>query len=97
MNHGHLIIYRTEDGLSHINLTTIDGTVWLTQEEIANLFDKGISTIVEHIQHILTDGELDEHSVCRNFRQTATDGKNYEGELSQVHTEMAQLLTEVAT
>ena len=77
MNHGQLIIYRTEDGLSHINLTAIDGTVWLTQEEIANLFDKGRSTIVEHIQHILTDGELDEHSVCRNFRQTATDGKNY--------------------
>ncbi len=77
MSNGELIIYQTEDGLAQINLTAIDGTVWLTQDEIADLFDKGRSTITEHIQNILTDGELDENSVCRNFRRTARDGKDY--------------------
>ena len=68
---------QTEDGLAQINLTAIDGTVWLAQDEIADLFDKGRSTVTEHIQNILTDGELDENSVCRNFRRTAKDGKDY--------------------
>ena len=77
MNNGEMIIYQTEDGLAQINLTAIEGTVWLTQEEIADLFDKGRSTITEHIQNILVDGELDENSVCRNFRRTAKDGKDY--------------------
>ena len=77
MSNGELIIYQTEDGLAQINLTAIDGTVWLTQDEIADLFDKGRSTVTEHIQNILTDGELDENSVCRNFRRTAKDGKDY--------------------
>ena len=74
---GELIIYQTDDGLAHIHLTAVDGTVWLTQEEIAYLFDKGRSTVTEHIQNILTDKELDENSVCRNFRRTAKDGKHY--------------------
>lgn len=77
MNNGELIIYQTEDGLSKIQLKAIDGTVWLTQEEIAILFDKGRSTIAEHIQNILADEELNEDSVCRNFRRTAADDKIY--------------------
>lgn len=77
MSNGELIIYKTEDGLAHINLTAVDGTVWLTQDELADLFDKGRTTITEHIQNILSDGELDENSVCRNFRRTAKDSKNY--------------------
>ena len=74
---GELILYQSEDGLAQISLTAIAGTVWLTQEELAELFDKGRSTIAEHIQNILADGELIEDSVCRNFRRTAKDGKNY--------------------
>lgn len=77
MNNGEMIIYQTEDGLAQINLTAIEGTVWLTQEEIADLFDKGRSTVTEHIQNILSDEELTEASVCRNFRRTAKDGKDY--------------------
>ncbi len=77
MRNGELIIYQTEDGLTQINFRAIDGTVWLTQIEIADLFDKGRSTIAEHIQTVLSDGELDENSVCRNFRRTAKDGKYY--------------------
>ena len=47
-------------------------TVWLSQNQIAELFDKGRSTIVEHIQNVFEEGELDEISVCRKFRQTAS-------------------------
>ena len=78
MNAGELILYQTEDGTTEINLQAIDGTVWLTQEEIAALFDKGRSTIAEHIQNIILDEELIENSVCRNFRRTASDKKTYD-------------------
>ncbi len=75
MSTGELIIYTTEDGLARINLRAVDGTVWLTQNEIADLFDKGRSTVTEHIQNILSEGELDEKRVCRNFRRTADGHK----------------------
>ncbi|MCY3675311.1 MAG: virulence RhuM family protein [Paracoccaceae bacterium] len=78
MRNGELIIYQTEDGLTEINLTAIDGTVWLTQDEIADLFDKGRSTVTEHIKNIFSESELDKNSVCRNFRRTAKDGKDYD-------------------
>lgn len=74
---GELILYQTEDGQAQINLIAIEGTVWVTQEEIADLFDRARSTITEHIQNIFEDGEQAEDSVCRNFRRTAADGKNY--------------------
>lgn len=77
MSKGEIIIYQTEDGLAQINLRASEETVWLTQEEIADLFDKGRSTVAEHVQNILSDSELDENSVCRNFRRTAKDGKGY--------------------
>lgn len=73
-----LILYTTEDGLTALQLKAQDGTVWLTQDEIANLFQKGRSTIAEHIQHVFSEGELNHESVCRNFRRTAADGKNYD-------------------
>lgn len=77
MNNGELIIYKTEDGSVNINLREIDGTVWLTQSEISDLFDKRRQTISEHIENILSTKELDKDSVCRNFLRTADDGKNY--------------------
>jgi len=70
---GELVLYQTEDGNSVVNLRAIDGTVWLTQEEISDLFGKGRSTITEHIQNIIKENELEEDSVCRNFRRTAAD------------------------
>ena len=54
-----------------------DETLWLTQDAIALLFDKGRSTITEHLQNIFQSGELQEDSVCRKFRRTAADGKEY--------------------
>ena len=54
-----------------------DETLWLTQDAIAVLFDKGRSTITEHLQNIFKTGELEESLVCRKFRRTASDGKDY--------------------
>lgn len=55
-----------------------DDTIWCTQEAIGTLFDKGRSTIAEHLSNIFKDGELQKDSVCRKFRQTASDGKEYD-------------------
>jgi hypothetical protein len=73
-----LIIYQTEDGNTKVNLKAIDGTVWLTQKEIAVLFDRDIRTINEHLKTIFADNELIENSVIRKFRITAVDGKSYD-------------------
>lgn len=71
------VLYKTEDGRDRIELRVEQETVWLTQDEIAELFGKGRSTIAEHIQNIFSDEELVSDSVCRNFRRTAADGKDY--------------------
>lgn len=73
-----LLLYTTEDGTARIDVRLVDETVWLTQAELAELFAKSRSTITEHIQNIFKEGELDEQAVCRNFRHTAADGKNYD-------------------
>ena len=51
--------------------------MWLTQKQMAELFDKDRRTITRHIQNIYRDGELEENSVCSFFEHTAEDGKNY--------------------
>ena len=63
-----------EDG---VQVMYTDETIWLTQDAIAVLFDKVRTTIVEHLKNIFNEGELDRDSVCRKFRHTASDGKNY--------------------
>jgi hypothetical protein len=73
-----IIFYTTDEGLTKINVQLENETVWLTQDQIALLFDKAKSTISEHIKHIFEEGELEENSVVRKFRTTAKDGKNYE-------------------
>ncbi|MCE5178307.1 MAG: hypothetical protein LLF81_04065 [Porphyromonadaceae bacterium] len=77
-NRSEIIIYQTDDGLTKIETRLEDDTVWLTQAQMAELFEKGRSTITEHVNNIFQEGELDEESVCRNFRHTASDGKSYE-------------------
>lgn len=54
-----------------------DETLWLSQKAIAELFEKGRSTITEHLKKIFEEDELNENSVCRDFRHTAEDGKTY--------------------
>jgi hypothetical protein len=72
-----IIMYQTEDGLTKIEVTFDNKTVWLTQAQMVELFQSSKANISEHIKHIFTDGELQENSVVRDFRTTATDGKNY--------------------
>jgi len=65
-----IIIYKTESGETKIDVRFEDETVWLSQDEMARLFDKGRSTITEHISNIFKENELVEKSVCREFRRT---------------------------
>ena len=66
-NHSELIIYTTEDGLTKIDVTFEEETVWLTQNQMADLFQKSKSTINEHIKNIYEDGELSQESTMRKF------------------------------
>ena len=76
-NNGEIIIYQTDDGLTHIDVKMEDETVWLTQAQLVQLYQTSKSNISEHIKHIFEDGELDENAVVRKFRTTAADGKKY--------------------
>ena len=71
------MIYKTETGQYAVEVLLDGDTVWLTQKQMAELFDKGRTTITEHIQNIFKEGELDEKSVCRESRLTAKDDKKY--------------------
>jgi hypothetical protein len=73
----NIVIYTTEDGQAKLQVKIENETVWLTQDQMSELFDKGRSTITEHIQNAFKEGELDENSVCREFRRTGSDGKDY--------------------
>lgn len=72
-----IVIYKAENGDTKIDVRFDGATVWLTQDAIADLYDKGRSTVTEHIQNIFTEGELSSDSVCREYRRTGTDGKDY--------------------
>ncbi len=74
----NLLIYQSEDGVTRIETRLEGETVWLTQAQLCELFQKSKATISEHIKHIFEEGELEEISVVRKFRTTATDGKSYE-------------------
>lgn len=74
---GELILYTSEDGLSQIQLRAIDGTVWLTQAEIAELFNTTKQNVGQHVNRIIAEGELESDSVVKDFFTTASDGKNY--------------------
>lgn len=61
-NQGEIVIYQTDDGDTKIDVRFVDETVWLTQQQMAELFQSSRANIVEHIQHIYEEGELDENS-----------------------------------
>jgi len=71
------LIFTRQAGEDGIEVRVAEETVWLTQKLIGVLFDKGRSTIAEHLTNIFEAGELDEEAVCRDFRHTAEDGKEY--------------------
>jgi len=64
---GEIVIYKSKDG-PKLEVRLDKETVWLTQKQMALLFDKEISTINEHIKNIYKEGELDEKSTIRKFR-----------------------------
>ncbi len=73
-----LILYQTEDNRTRIEVRLENETVWLTQKLMAELFQKDVRTVNEHIQNIFEEGELSPDSVIRKFRITAADGKAYD-------------------
>lgn len=73
-NYGEMLIYQTEDGLTKIDVNIVDETVWLTQEQMAELFQRDKSTISRHIRNIFTEGELDEKVVVAEFATTSQHG-----------------------
>jgi hypothetical protein len=73
-----IILYQTEDGKTRVQVRLEDETVWLTQKLMADLFQKDVRTINEHIRNIFEEGELYPDSVIRKFRITAADNKTYE-------------------
>ena len=74
----NMIIYTTEDGLTKIETTFDEDTVWLSIDQMAELFQRDKSTISRHIKNVFSEGELQRESVVANFATTAADGKTYQ-------------------
>jgi len=69
-----IVIYQTEDGITQIEVRLENENVWLTQQQMADLYQTSRTNVVEHIKHIFEEQELDEISTCRKFRQVRTEG-----------------------
>jgi hypothetical protein len=78
MNESEIIIYQNSQGNIKIDVRLEEETVWLNQAQLCDLFQKSKATVSEHIKNVFEEGELNESSVVRNSRTTATDGKNYD-------------------
>ena len=74
----NILIYQNESGNIKVDVKFEDESIWLSQKQLAVVFGKSIKTINEHIINIFDDEELDKNAVIRNYRITASDGKNYE-------------------
>ena len=80
-NKGDIVIYQSESGETKIDVRFQDETVWLTQAQMEELFQSSHANVVEHIKNIYSEGELDESSTCRKFRQVRREGnRNVERE-----------------
>ena len=77
MEQKNIIIYNTQDGKATVSLLPKDGTVWMNQNQLAELFDTSKQNIGQHIASILEDNELDTNSVVKNYFTTTADGKDY--------------------
>ena len=75
---GEIVLYQTSDESTRIEVRLQEESVWLTQKQMAELFQKDVRTVNEHLQNVFAEGELAEDSVIRKFRITAADGKSYE-------------------
>ena len=77
-NMGEILIYRTEDGQTKLDVKLENETIWLSLDQMAELFQRDKSTVSRHIKNVFQEGELDPSSVVANFATTAADGKNYQ-------------------
>lgn len=75
MNKGEIIIYQSEDGHTELNVRLDGDTVWLSQAQIAHLFQTDRTSIVRHINNIYRNGELKKEATCAIFTQVQTEGK----------------------
>ena len=73
-NKSNIIIYQSENGQTHIEVQMDEDTVWLSQQQMADLYQTSRTNVVEHIKHIYEDGELVEESTCRKIRQVRQEG-----------------------
>lgn len=73
----NILMYTTEDGVTKVEVTFDNDTVWLSLDQIADLFQRNKSTISRHIKNIFSEGELSRNSVVANFATTGSDGKRY--------------------
>jgi len=76
-NQPNIIIYNTDDGKSSVSLYAKDGTIWMNQSQLAELFDTSVPNVSMHISNILSEKELQENSVVKDYLTTALDGKEY--------------------
>ncbi len=74
----NIIIYNTTDGKASVSLFAKDGMIWMSQNQLAELFDTSVPNISMHISNILKNNELEEISVVKDYLTTAADGKEYE-------------------
>ncbi len=77
-NNSKILLYQTESGQTKLEVKLENETVWLSQKQMSELFQKSKATISEHISNVFKEGELEKNSVVRNFRITASDGKEYQ-------------------
>ena len=89
MFHGEITLHSAEDGRAEIQLRAVDGTVWLTQAQMAELFDTTKQNVSLHLRNILLGGELAEESVVKESLTTAADGKAYRTKLYSLDAVLA--------
>jgi hypothetical protein len=77
---GEVLVYEDTDGRVRVDVRLDRETVWLTQQQMAELFGRERSVITKHIRNVIAEGELERDAVCANFAHTAADGKTYQVE-----------------
>jgi hypothetical protein len=77
-----LVLYQDENGVTNVSVRFADEDLWLTQNQIAEIYDTTKQNIGQHVKHILADGELAEISVVKDFFTTAADGKFYKTDVA---------------
>lgn len=78
---GEVILFQAEDGKTRLEVQLDHETVWLTQDQMAKLFERERSVVTKHLRNVFREGELDELAVCAKYAHTAGDGKTYQAQI----------------